>query len=112
MLSEARLHRRVPLGAAIEIAVGPTAAHLEAVGRDISLGGLFAEVAVEAGVDPSRALAPGNPVFVYVTLPGEVHEMKLRGSVRWTCKGGLGIQFTHLADRHAHEIANFIRARA
>ena len=67
------------------------------VTRDISLGGMFVETTFPA--------AFGVTVFVGFTLPGHGRAMLVSGTVRWTSKGGMGVQFGLLGARETHAIS-------
>jgi len=71
------------------------------VAKDISLGGMFIETAFAA--------AFGAAVLVGLTLPGQRKPLLLSGTVRWTSKGGMGVQFGLLGARETHAITEIER---
>jgi hypothetical protein len=62
--------------------------------KDISLGGML--------IDTTSPAAFGAAVFVGYTLPGHREPMLVLGTVRWTTKSGMGVQFGPLAARETH----------
>jgi Tfp pilus assembly protein PilZ len=75
---------------------------LEGTGRDISLGGMFIETDVPGPV--------AQEIVVYLVLPNTKREMSLPAVVRWSGKGGMGVQFGLLGARETHEITEFAKA--
>jgi len=92
---------RVPLGVPVEIS-GESDDFLfavVAVGRDISLGGIF--------VDTDIPYLFGEHVLIYLALPHDARSMSLPATVRWTCPSGIGLQFGLLGARDTHDITEF-----
>ncbi len=71
------------------------------VAKDISLGGMFIETAFPAGF--------GTAVLVGFTLPGLRKPLLVSGTVRWTSKSGMGVQFGPLGARETHAITEIQR---
>ena len=72
------------------------------VAKDISLGGMFIETASPA--------AFGVAVLVGFTPPGQRKPMLVSGTVRWSDKSGMGVQFGLLGARETHAITEWTRA--
>lgn len=96
---------RVPLQKAVEFQseTDEVPVRMEAVARDISLGGMFLETEVPC--------AEGERIVVHLTLPEGRREMSLPAVVRWTARDGMGVQFGSLGARDTHEITTFVAAR-
>lgn len=77
---------------------------LDAVGKDISLGGMFIETVARASL--------GEQLLIYLTLPRSHREMALPGTVRWLSGDGFGLQFGLFGARDTHDITEFVRGRA
>lgn len=97
-----RDHRRYPRrpihpSIAFQIGDGP---RIEAVCRDISLGGMFVETTMPAPF--------GAPVIVYLMLPGLKQEATIRSTVRWTQPDGMGVQFGVMGARETHALTELI----
>jgi PilZ domain-containing protein len=92
---------RVPLGRLLEFWTDSDDYLLgaEAIGKDVSLGGMFVETDI-----PCRC---GERVRTQLTFPGSRRELVLWGIVRWTCREGIGMQFGRLGARETHEIIAF-----
>jgi hypothetical protein len=97
-VQEQRRFPRQPVRSAVAI-VGPDGTRLEGHSRDLSVGGMFAEVA------PS--LAFGTEVRVEMALP-LVGVTSLPAIVRWVTREGLGLQFGLLGARETHAITALI----
>ncbi len=73
----------------------------EGLARDICLGGMFLETATQAEF--------GASIVVHVKLPGEKVTFALPAIVRWTCAGGMGLQFQSLGARETFAITEIVR---
>jgi type IV pilus assembly protein PilZ len=100
---EKRRFTRAPLGLALFFVQedDPDSAFIEAIGRDISLGGMFVETAAPAPF--------GAAVIVHLTLPGSSVESKIAARVRWTTPEGMGVQLGSLTAREAQIITEIVR---
>lgn len=74
------------------------------VATDISLGGMFIETSFPA--------AFGVSILVGFTLPGHSTSMLVSGTVRWTGKNGMGVQFGMLGAWETHAITEMQRGHA
>jgi Tfp pilus assembly protein PilZ len=74
---------------------------IEAIGRDISLTGMFIETSTPADF--------GSEIVVHVTLPGSGAESLIGARVRWTTREGMGLQLGSLDVRETSIIAEMVR---
>jgi type IV pilus assembly protein PilZ len=100
---EQRRFTRAPLGLALFFVKqdDPDAEFIEAVGRDLSLGGMFVETETPAEF--------GSTVTVHVTLPGGDGESRIPARVRWTTPGGMGLQLGSLSARETLLVTKLVR---
>jgi type IV pilus assembly protein PilZ len=100
---EQRRFVRAPLGIALFFTRqdDPDAEFIEAVGRDISLAGMFIETATPATF--------GSEVVVHITLPGGKEESRIPAHVRWTNAEGMGLQLGSLSVRDTRLITELVR---
>ena len=74
---------------------------VEAACRDISLGGAFVE---------TEKPAPFNStVTIYLRLPGFEQDIKVKSTVRWTKKNGMGVQFGPMGARETHALVSLLK---
>jgi hypothetical protein len=102
---ERRRSLRAPLRAAVEFSRSD--AHLQdlqldGVARDISEGGML--------IETDRPEPSGRPVILWVTLPGEKRELRLRAVVRWREESSMGVAFASLQSRDLRMITNYVAA--
>ena len=74
----------------------------EALCRDLSLGGMFIETPV------STMLAFGEPIRLYLKLPGMKAESRVAGIVRWTKPDGMGVQFGAMGAVETHALTELL----
>jgi hypothetical protein len=67
---------------------------------DLSPGGAFVQTAFPA--------ASGRAVVLRLWRPGWAAELHLRGVVRWSCAGGMGIEFASVDGREARLIDELV----
>ena len=72
---------------------------MEAICRDISLGGMYIEAAASAPF--------GASLNVYLPLPG-MHDAAIRATVRWTKPDGMGLQFGVMGARETHALTKLL----
>lgn len=101
MRSERRDFGRTSLDLTVELTVRESWQTLTGVARNVSLGGMFIELAA--------APAFGAAVLVRVTLPGQRELLVLPGVVRWRGEGGVGVQFGSLGARETFAITQMQR---
>ncbi len=101
--TEKRRATRIPLDIPAEF-TSRGLGELPGVVKDISLGGAFIETAFPA--------AFGASVLVGFTLPGQRKPLLVSGTVRWTSKSGMGIQFGLLGAQETHAITEIARRPA
>ncbi len=101
-MTELRRTPRAPIDATVQINVKGDGETHTGHARDISLGGMFIEI----------ALAPkfGSDCTVTLTMPGQKAPFIMPGIVRWTRDGGMGVQFGLLGARETHSIIEFVKA--
>lgn len=99
-MREKRQHTRVQLDlpCSLEPSGGTRAPGLI---RDIGVGGLFVECALD--------LPFGASVTLEVTLPTDPTAVQLPGVVRWTKAAGFGVQFGLLGARETMAITRLLR---
>jgi hypothetical protein len=97
-VQEQRRFPRNPLRSPVVI-VGPDGTRLEGHSRDLSVGGMFVEVA------PSFVF--GTEVRVELALP-LAGASALPAIVRWVTREGLGLQFGLLGARETHAITALV----
>ncbi|NUP05776.1 MAG: PilZ domain-containing protein [Polyangiaceae bacterium] len=73
---------------------------VEAVCRDISLGGAF--------VETDRPAPFNATVTVFLKLPGFDREIAVKSTVRWTKQDGMGVQFGLMGARETHALVSLI----
>lgn len=98
--SEHRRTPRIPIDVPVEVTPSDSWEKAPGVAKDISLGGMFIETAFPATF--------GVRVLVGFALPGQ-KPMVLAGTVRWTSKSGIGVQFGLLGARETHAITEIER---
>lgn len=100
---ELRRFTRAPLGVALFFVErdDPESEFVEAVGRDVSLAGMFVETSTPA--------AFGAEVIVHLTLPGSREESQIAARVRWTTPEGMGLQVGSLGVCETRIITEMIR---
>jgi Tfp pilus assembly protein PilZ len=74
---------------------------IEALGRDISLGGMFIETKAPAEFNAE--------IVIHLTLAEDGAEYALPAIVRWTRPNGMGIQFRQLGARETYAITAIVR---
>jgi PilZ domain len=100
-VSENRKHPRK----AIELPVGFQQGEgeiVEAWSRDIGIGGMFISTETPAPY--------GARLKIYMELPGVQGDATIESTVRWTEKGGMGVQFGVMGVRETHAILQIIRS--
>ena len=100
IVSDKRLHQRVPLQAPLRYQHGEGSAQSGA-SRDISVGGMF----IESPSSPPL----GAQITIELTLPGDKKVVQLPAVVRWSKPDGFGVQFGLLGARETHLITEIIR---
>lgn len=76
-------------------------AMVDAVTRDVSLGGLF--------ITTDRALPYGTVTTFELRLPALPEPAKIEGTVRWSSTDGMGVQFHSLRARETWAINQLAR---
>jgi hypothetical protein len=105
-MSEHRRHPRLPLCSPVEF-TGTDPKHVTfGVATDVSVSGIFIETAFPA--------AAGRLIVVRVWRPGWSDEVQvpLRGVVRWSRPGGMGVEFTSLGRREARVLGALVAESA
>jgi type IV pilus assembly protein PilZ len=97
-----RRSHRIPLGVPVEFGPGDSSHKVHGTAKDISLGGMYIETASPAAV--------GVTLLLGFTLPGHRKPMFVSGTVRWTSKSGMGVQFGPLRASETHAITEMRRA--
>jgi hypothetical protein len=100
-VTEYRQHPRKSLHPplAFQLAGG---ARIDALCRDISIGGAF--------IETDEPAPYGAEVVIYLRLPGLKAEVALASIVRWTKKGaGMGVQFSVMGARETHGLVQLIQ---
>jgi type IV pilus assembly protein PilZ len=92
---------RVPLRATLLFTPRAEADFVEALGRDISLGGMFVETPTPADF--------GAELVVHIRLPGSGVESQIDARVRWKTRDGMGLQFGSLRAQETHLITELVR---
>lgn len=75
----------------------------EALCRDLSLGGMF--------IETTTAVPFGEPIRLYVSLPGMPSESRIAAVVRWTKPEGLGVQFGAMGARETYALTELLAAK-
>jgi type IV pilus assembly protein PilZ len=102
--ADQRRARRVAIELAVDVTSPDQGDRVPGVSRDLSLGGMFVETAFPA--------AFGASVLLRFTVPGHAGPLVVPGMVRWTSKGGMGIQFGLLGARETRAITECLRLAA
>ena len=74
----------------------------EALCRDVGLGGVF--------IETDAKVVFGEPLRLYVKLPGMKDESRIAGIVRWTKPDGMGVQFGAMGARETHALTEMLAA--
>jgi Tfp pilus assembly protein PilZ len=98
---ESRRFTRALLGVTLFFTKRDSSEFIEAIGRDISLAGMFVETSTPADF--------GAEIIVHVTLPGSSLESLIAARVRWTTREGMGLQFGSLGVHETFIIADMVR---
>jgi Tfp pilus assembly protein PilZ len=93
---ELRRYQRTPIDVAVEFSSKGSDQLFVGRATDISLGGMF--------IEAQEPLAFAMEIVVHIALPKQRGRLALRGLVRWTRPGGMGIQFGLLGARETHAI--------
>ncbi len=100
--TDSRRHARKKTSYPIEFAIGNGPRHA-AICRDISLGGLQVE---------TETTAPfGAELQIFIELSGIAGTTQLRGFVRWTKPGIMGVQLGSFGARVTHAIIALLNER-
>lgn len=75
--------------------------HVEAVTRDVSLGGIF--------IETDKALPYGVMADFHLSLPALPEPAVIRGTVRWSASTGMGVQFHVLRAKETWAINQLAR---
>ena len=78
----------------------PDGRHLDGVALDVSVGGMF--VLCDEAVDI------GTPMRITLWTPDDLRPLELTGTVRWTKRGGFGVQLGLLGARETHALVGMI----
>lgn len=99
-MSEKRRHPRkeIRVSVAFQLADGR---RVEAVSRDMSIGGAFIET------DTPAAFASTLPVDLLI--PGAKQAIRVMATVRWTQRDGMGLQFGLMGVRDTHALTEVLR---
>jgi hypothetical protein len=100
---ENRKHPRKSLHSPVAFR-SPEGPRVEAMSRDISLGGLF----IETPSPPPY----GATVRVFIVLPGLPKEIEIDAVVRWSKPDGMGVQFAPMGARETFALTKFITGDA
>ena len=98
-MSEKRKHSRSVHRAAIKFQVGD-GPRQDGVCNDVGIGGMFIETLSPA--------AFGAQVTVFMKLPDFKGEAEIKGVVRWTEPGGMGVQFGMMGARETYALTKLI----
>jgi hypothetical protein len=98
-VSEMRKHPRkaIELPVAFQQGDGPI---IEAMSRDIGIGGMF--------ISTDTPAPYGTELKIYMELPGLTSDAIIPSTVRWTEKGGMGVQFGLMGVRETHGILKLL----
>jgi hypothetical protein len=94
---------RIPLVVPVEFRPRDSSRKVHGTAKDISLRGMFIETDLPAAV--------GATLVLGFTLPGHPKPMLVSGTVRWTSKVGMGVQFGLLGASETHAITETRRAQ-
>ena len=83
--AERRHSNRLPINVRVEWSENESEWRMQGVAKDISLGGIYIETDVPAVL--------GSRVLLGFWKGGEREPLLLRATVRWMCRGGMGVQF-------------------
>jgi hypothetical protein len=98
-LQEKRRHHRKETNEAVAFSLDSDQ-RVAGICRDLSLGGM--------AIETEQPAAFGADVVVYIRLPGTSGESQLRGVVRWTKPGMMGVQFGLMGARETHALSIFL----
>jgi PilZ domain len=99
-LEEKRFHQRVPIDITVACE-GPSVKRFSALGKDISVGGMF----LESSEQPPF----GTSLNIVGRLPGAKKDLTLPAVVRWTKPGGFGVQFGLLGALETHLLSELMK---
>jgi PilZ domain len=99
-VSEKRRHPRKEVRIPVAFTLGD-GRRIEAVSRDMSIGGMFVET------DTSAPFA--SVVTVDLMIPGAKQPIQVKSTVRWTQPDGMGVQFGLMGVRDTHALTEILR---
>ena len=99
-MSEKRRHPRKEVRISVAFSLGD-GRRIEAVSRDMSIGGAFVET------DSPAPFASTLPVDLL--LPGAKQAIRVTSTVRWTQRDGMGLQFGLMGVRDTHALTELLR---
>lgn len=94
-----RKHPRKPIELSISFRIGD-GPQVDAICRDISLGGMFIETASPAPF--------GATIEVLLPLKGLKQPAVIRSFVRWTTPEGMGVQFGAMGARETYALTQLL----
>lgn len=99
-MSEKRRHPRKEVRVPVAFQLGD-GRRVEAVSRDMSIGGMFVE---------TDTCAPfASTVPVELMIPGAKQPIRVPATVRWTEPDGMGVQFGLMGVRDTHALTELLR---
>jgi len=100
-LEDKRHHARVPINVSVNCEPAGGSA-FQAIGRDVSVAGMF----VESAVTP----AFGTVIIIVGRIPGAKKDLRLPAIVRWTKADGFGVQFGLLGALETHVLTELMKS--
>jgi hypothetical protein len=101
---ERRLHARSTVRVPVELMTPDFEHPTPGVASDVSIGGMLVESTFPA--------AFGDEIVVRLEVPAARTPLSLRGVVRWSHEGAVGIQFGLLGARETYAITQLMAAAA
>ncbi|MBK9258294.1 MAG: PilZ domain-containing protein [Polyangiaceae bacterium] len=99
-MSEKRRHPRKLIGIPVAFTLGD-GRRIEAVSRDLSIGGMFVLT------DTPAPFASSTPVELFI--PAAKQPIRVTATVRWTQSDGMGLQFGLMGVRDTHALTELLR---
>lgn len=100
-MTEQRRHQRAAIDVPVSFAVKAGGERVAGRARDVSVGGMF--------IETGTPLPFSSELVVHVQLPGQRGPLALPAVVRWSGKGGMGVQFGLVGARETHALTELTR---
>jgi type IV pilus assembly protein PilZ len=98
-VAEHRQHPRKSLHSTLAFRIGE-GPRVDALCRDVSLGGIF----IETASPPPY----GTKIAVFMLLPGLKEPVTVEATVRWAKPDGMGVQFGVMGARETHALTQLL----